>query len=121
MRRCVAGCSRVAGATCIGDQADHQEALASIEQALTIAGADNNRFEIAFGHLMAAYALISMQRYADALPHLETSQALFDALDEPYYVCWVLHRLGYVYNNLNEIEQGNRLYGTQLSARTCHP
>ena len=52
------------------------EALAHIEQALTIARAENNQFELAFGQLMAAYALISMDRYADALPHLESSQAL---------------------------------------------
>ena len=39
-------------------QADYQEALTHIEQALTIAVAENNRFEIAFCHLMAAYALI---------------------------------------------------------------
>ncbi len=50
---------------------------------------------------MAAYAMMRMQRYADALPHLETSHTLFEAINEPYYVCWVLHRLGYVYYNLN--------------------
>src|SRR6185503_10340944 len=36
--------------------ADYQEALTSIEQALAIAIAENNTFEIAFCHLMAAYA-----------------------------------------------------------------
>src|SRR6266498_1154391 len=82
-------------------QADYQEALTKIEQALTIARAENNRFEIAFCHLMAAYTLMSMQRYAEALPHVETSKALFEALDEPYYVCWALNRLGYLYANLN--------------------
>jgi len=82
-------------------QEDYTEALTRIEQALTIAGAENNRFELAFCQLMAAYALMRMQRYADALRHLETSQALFETLDEPYYVCWVLHRIGYVYYNLN--------------------
>ena len=87
-------------------QADYQEALTRIEQALTIALAENNRFEIAFCHLMAAYAMMSMQRYAEALPHLETSQALFEALNEPYYVCWALHRLGYVYYNLNNTGTG---------------
>src|SRR5262249_18759084 len=60
--------------------ADYQEALTHIEQALAIAVAENNSFEIAFCHLMAAYALMRMQRYAQALPHLETSQALFEAL-----------------------------------------
>src|SRR6266498_3667017 len=82
-------------------QEDYTEALTQIAQALTIALADNNTFEMAFRHLMAAYAMISTQRYADALRHLESSQALFEALDEPYYVCWVLHRIGYVYYNLN--------------------
>jgi predicted ATPase/DNA-binding NarL/FixJ family response regulator len=82
-------------------QADYREALRQIEQALTIARAENNQFEMAFCQLMAAYALISLDRFAEALPHLESSQALFEALDEPYYVCWVLHRLGYVYSNLN--------------------
>jgi predicted ATPase/DNA-binding CsgD family transcriptional regulator len=86
-------------------QADYQEALTSVEQALAIAGAEGNRFEIAFCHLMAAYALISMQCYAEALPHLETSQTLFEELNEPYYVCWTLHRLGYVYSNLNNIDK----------------
>jgi tetratricopeptide (TPR) repeat protein len=81
--------------------ADYQEALTSIEQALTIARADNNTFEIAFCHLMAAYALTRMQRYADALPHVKTSHALFEAMNEPYYVCWALHRLGYAHYNLN--------------------
>ena len=87
-------------------QADYQEALTQIEQALAIARAENNQFEIAFSQLMAAYALISMDRYAEALPHLEASKALFEALDEPYYVCWVLHRLGHVYDNLNNPEKG---------------
>jgi predicted ATPase/DNA-binding CsgD family transcriptional regulator len=82
-------------------QANYQEALTSIEQALAIARAENNTFEIAFCHLMAAYAMMYMQRYAEALPHLETSKALFEALNEPYYLCWALHRLGYVYYNLN--------------------
>jgi len=82
-------------------QADYQEALTKIEQALAIAQAEHNRFEIAFCHLMAAYTLMSMQHYAEALPHLETSKALFEALDEPYYVCWALNRLGYLYANLN--------------------
>src|SRR6266498_4781015 len=82
-------------------QADYQEALTKIEQALAIAQAEHNRFEIAFCHLMAAYTLMSMQHCAEALPHLETSKALFEALDEPYYVCWALNRLGYLYANLN--------------------
>ena len=117
-----AGCSRVGGAICIGGiRPDYQEALTHIEQALTIARAENNQFEIAFCQLMAAYAMMSMQRYADALPHLETSQALFEAIDEPYYVCWALHRLGYVYSNLNDPDKANRIYGTELGTRTRAP
>jgi ATP/maltotriose-dependent transcriptional regulator MalT len=86
-------------------QADYREALTSVEQALTIALAENDRFEIAFCQLMAAYVLISMQRSAEALPRLEASQALFEELDEPYYLCWVLHRMGYVYYNLKQNAQ----------------
>jgi ATP/maltotriose-dependent transcriptional regulator MalT len=92
-----------------------------IEQALTIARAENNQFEIAFCQLMAAYALISMDRYGDALPHLETSKALFEALDEPYYICWVLHRLGYVYSNLNNPDKGAEYTEQSLAlARISH-
>src|SRR5215208_2806854 len=80
---------------------DYQEALASIEQALAIAQAENDTFEIAFCHLMASYALMGMKRSVEALPHLETSQALFESLGEPYYVCWTLSRLGYLYAALN--------------------
>jgi predicted ATPase/DNA-binding CsgD family transcriptional regulator len=102
-------------------QADHQEALTNIEQALTIAVAENNRFEIAFGHLMAAYVMISMQHYAEALPHLETSKALFEALNEPYYVCWVLHRLGYAYSNLHNTDKGTDYTEQSLAlARVAH-
>ena len=102
-------------------QADYQEALTNIEQALTIARAENDRFEIAFSQLMAAYALISMDRYADALPHLEASKALFEALDEPYYVCWVLHRLGHVHSNLNNIDKGIEYTEQSLAlARVSH-
>ncbi len=82
-------------------QEDYQDALAGIEQALSIAVAENNAFEIALARLMYAYVMIGMQRYTEALPHLESSKALFDAVKEPYYVCWVLHRIGYVYSNLN--------------------
>jgi ATP/maltotriose-dependent transcriptional regulator MalT len=80
---------------------DYREALTSIEQALAIAKAENNDFEIAFCHLMASYALMGMQRSPEALPHVETSKALFEALDEPFYVCWSLSRLGYLYAALN--------------------
>jgi predicted ATPase/DNA-binding CsgD family transcriptional regulator len=88
-------------------QADYTEALTNIEQALTIALAEQNQFEIAFCHLVAAYALLNIQRYADALPRLEQSLAGFEALGEPYYVCWVLHRLGYTFYNLNDFSKGN--------------
>ncbi|MDQ2997924.1 MAG: tetratricopeptide repeat protein, partial [Chloroflexota bacterium] len=102
-------------------QADYQEALTSIEQALTVAIAENNQFEMAFCQLMAAYALISMDRYADALPHLETSKAPFEALDEPYYICWVLHRLGHVYSNLNNPKKGIEYTEQSLAlARSSH-
>jgi predicted ATPase/DNA-binding CsgD family transcriptional regulator len=102
-------------------QADYQEALASIEQALAVAVAENDRFEIAFCQLMAAFAMISMHRYTDALPHLETSQALFEAIDEPYYVCWVLHRLGYIYYNLNDHDTANAYTEQSLAlARAIH-
>jgi predicted ATPase/DNA-binding CsgD family transcriptional regulator len=102
-------------------QDDYQEALSQIDQALTIAIAENNTFEIAFCQLMAAFAMISMHRYTDALPHLETSQALFEALDEPYYVCWVLHRLGYIYYNLNDHNTANEYTEQSLAlARVIH-
>ncbi len=84
---------------------DYLEALVSLEQALTIAQAENNQFEMAFCHLMAAYALIGRGRYADALPRLDTSKRLFEALNDTYYLCWVLHRLGNVYANLDEPEK----------------
>ena len=101
--------------------ADYEEALTSIEQALKIALAENNQFEIAFCHLMAAYAMISMGRDVEALPHLETSKALFEAIDEPYYVCWVLHRLGYVYANLNNLDKEIEYTQQSLSlARVTH-
>jgi predicted ATPase/DNA-binding CsgD family transcriptional regulator len=102
-------------------QANYQEALTQIERALTIARAENNRFEIAFCQLMVAYALMSLRRYAEALPHLESSKALFEALDEPYYVCWVLHRLGYVYSNLNNTDKGTEYTEQSLAlARVTH-
>jgi predicted ATPase/DNA-binding CsgD family transcriptional regulator len=101
--------------------ADYQEALTSIEQALTIALADNNTFEIAFCHLMAAYALMRMQRYAEALPLVETSHALFETMNQPYYVCWALHRLGYVYYNLNNTGKWIEYTEQSLSiARATH-
>lgn len=83
-------------------QADYHEALTSIERALAIAQQADDRFETAFCHLMAAYALISMQRNRDAVPHLEESYALFEALGDPYYLCWVLHRLAYVFFELQD-------------------
>jgi predicted ATPase/DNA-binding CsgD family transcriptional regulator len=102
-------------------QDDYQEALAHIEQALTIAVTENNQFEIAFCQLMLAFAKISMHRYTDALPHLETSQMLFDAIDEPYYVCWALHRLGYIYYNLNDHDTANEYTEQSLAlARAIH-
>jgi predicted ATPase/DNA-binding CsgD family transcriptional regulator len=102
-------------------QDDYQEALANIDQALAIAAAENNQFEMAFCQLMAAFARISMHRYTDALPHLETSLALFEAIDEPYYVCWALHRLGYIYYNLNDHDTANAYTEQSLAlARVTH-
>jgi predicted ATPase/DNA-binding CsgD family transcriptional regulator len=89
------------------DQANASEALTSIEQVLTLAQEQDSPFEVAFCELMVAYALMSMQRYANAVPHLERSLARFETLGEPYYVCWVLHRLGYAFYNLNDPLKGN--------------
>lgn len=80
---------------------DYREAIKGVELALTIAEAENDSFEIAFCHLMASYALMGMKRAAEAIPHLEASKALFEALGEPYYMCWVLSRMGYLYAALN--------------------
>ncbi|MEP7188612.1 MAG: tetratricopeptide repeat protein, partial [Roseiflexaceae bacterium] len=102
-------------------QEDYQEAVTRIEQALAIARAENDEFEIAFSQLMAAYALNNMQRYAEALPHLETSKVLFEALNEPYYLCWVLHRLGYVHSNLNNLDKAIEYTEQSLAlARVTH-
>jgi ATP/maltotriose-dependent transcriptional regulator MalT len=49
---------------------------------------------------MAAYITINTQQYKETLTHLETSKMLFEAINEPYYVSWVLHRLGFVHYNL---------------------
>jgi predicted ATPase/DNA-binding CsgD family transcriptional regulator len=81
-----------------------QDAGAGIQEAMKIALDRNDVFEVAFTELMTAYVMISMRRYEDAITHLETSQALFTALDEPYYICWVMHRLGYAHFNLNNAE-----------------
>lgn len=102
-------------------QTDYQEALKSIQHALTIALVENNQFEIAFCHLMIAYVMISIDHYAEALPHLEMSKTFFEAVDEPYYVCWVMHRLGYVYFNLKQKDMGKEYTEQSLSlARVTH-
>jgi ATP/maltotriose-dependent transcriptional regulator MalT len=102
-------------------QEDYEEAFARIEQALAIAQAENNQFEIAFCQLILSYIMVSMHRYADAVPPLEISQALFEALGETYYVCWVLHRLGYMYYNLNQITRAAEYTEQSLSlARASH-
>jgi len=102
-------------------QGDYREALSIIEQALTIAHAQNDSFEIAFCHLAAAFALIGVHQYTEALPHLETSQPLFEAVNEPYYVTWVLHRRGYCYYNLNEPDKANQYTEQSLAlARVTH-
>ncbi len=102
-------------------QVDYDEALTSIEQALAIAVAEDNSFEIAFCHLMTAYILISMERYAHALPHAQSSKVLFEAIDEPYYVCWALHRIGYIYGSLSDMAKVNEYTEQSLElARTTH-
>jgi predicted ATPase/DNA-binding CsgD family transcriptional regulator len=104
-----------------GYDADYELAFGSIERALAIAQAENNAFETALAHLMAAYVMISTERYAEALPHLENSKGLFESIDEPYYVCWVLHRLGYVYYNLNQSIKGMDYTEQSLTlARATH-
>jgi predicted ATPase/DNA-binding CsgD family transcriptional regulator len=89
-------------------QEDYEKPFALIEQAYQIASAANNQFEMAFCDLAKAFALIGMHRYADALPPLEKSRELFNAVDDPYYMSWALHRLGYCYYNLNEPEKANK-------------
>ncbi len=89
-------------------QDDYEKPFASIEQSQEIALAANDQFEIAFCHLTKAFALIGMHRYAEALPPLEASLELFEAVNDPYYVSWVLHRLGYVYYNLNKPDEANK-------------
>ncbi len=86
-------------------QTDYQETLTSLEEALAIAIAEQNRFEIAFSHLMVAYVLACMERDVDTLVHLEESLALFKELDEPFYIGWVLSRLAYTYFDLNDYDQ----------------
>jgi predicted ATPase/DNA-binding CsgD family transcriptional regulator len=86
-------------------EADYSDALNGIRQALQIASDVGNRFELALCNFMQAYALINMQDYAEARPFLNKSLALFHELGEPFYECWVLHRIGYVYTNLGENDQ----------------
>jgi predicted ATPase/DNA-binding CsgD family transcriptional regulator len=100
---------------------DYREAITSIEQALVIAHAENDDFEIAFCHLMASYALMGMRRGAEALPHLEMCKALFESLDQPFYVCWVLSRLGFLYAALNNPDKEIEYSEQSLAlARTMH-
>ena len=102
-------------------QEDYEQPFTSIDQALDIALAVNDQFEIAFCHLTKAFALIGMHRYTEALPPLETSLALFQEVDDPYYISWVLHRLGYVYYNLNGPEKANQYTEQSLVlARITH-
>lgn len=100
---------------------DYQDALSRIQYALEIARDENDTFEVAFSNLMIAYALIGMRRYAEAIPSLESSKTLFETVNEPYYVCWVLHRLGYTYSNFKRSEKG-RGYTEQslVLARAAH-
>ena len=86
-------------------QTDYQETLTSLEESLAIATAEQDRFEIAFSHLMIAYVLVCMERDVDALSHLEKSKALFEELDEPFYVGWVVSQLARAYFDLNDYDQ----------------
>lgn len=86
---------------------DLQEALTDNQTSLAIATAKNEPFEVAFSHLMLGYTLISMGRYLEAIPHLEISRDIFESINEPYYASWALHRLGYVYYNINDTERSN--------------
>ena len=102
-------------------QADYEEATSSIRRALEIAVAHDDTCEMAFAELMMAYVLISTERYAEALPHLETSKALYEHINEPYYVSWVLHRIGYVYGSLNNMDKVNEYTEQSLAlARVAH-
>ncbi len=87
-------------------QHDYQDALDSINEALEIATAGSDTFEIAFGKLMYAYVLINMQAYAEALTVLHESLAIFHNCPEPYYEAWVMHRIGYVADNLGDSAGG---------------
>lgn len=102
-------------------QVDFDEAKVEIQRALALAEAENNVFEIALCHLMYGYTLINTNRFAEALPHLETSRMQFESIHEPYYVCWVLHRIGYAYSNFNESEKSD-MYTEQslVLARATH-
>lgn len=86
-------------------QPNYEEALASVNRAMTTAVADNNRFEIAFCHLVGAYALMGLGRLDEAVSRLEMSKSLFEAIKESYYVCWVLHRLGAAHAFLDQPEK----------------
>lgn len=101
--------------------ADYQEALVGIERALAIAEAERDDFEAAFCHLMASYALMGLRRAVEALPHLEKGKAIFESLDEPFYTCWALSRMGYLYADVNRPDQAIRfLEQSLLLARTMH-
>lgn len=101
-------------------QAEHAAVLVAIDGALAVAEHENNRFEMAFCHLVSAYVLISAQRYVETLPHLHASRELFEAIGMRYYVCWVLHRIGFVYYNLNDSHRANDYteQGLQLARET---
>lgn len=102
-------------------QAEHDTVLVAIAGALAVAERENNRFEMAFCHLVSAYVLISAQRFAETLPHLHASRDLFEAIGQRYYVCWVLHRIGFVYYNLNDTQRANDYTEQSLGlARETH-
>ncbi len=102
-------------------QDNYEQPFASIEQASEIAQVTNNPLELGICHLVKAFALIVMHRYDEALPPLEASLELFESVNDPYYASWALHRLGYVYYNLNQPDKANKYTEESLAlARITH-
>ncbi len=89
-------------------QDNYERPFADIQLAQDIALEADDQFEVAFCHLVKAFALIGMHRYADALTPLEAGLELFEAVNDPYYISWIMHRLGYVYYNLNQPDVANK-------------
>ncbi|MBI1278810.1 MAG: tetratricopeptide repeat protein [Anaerolineaceae bacterium] len=100
---------------------NYHDALIDIQQAIGLMRAANDAFEIAFDNLVMGYVMNGLQRYSEALTHFETSKTQFEAINEPYYTCWALHRLGYVYASFNDLEKSTRFTEQSLIlARSSH-